>query len=302
MRAEIEKAVTLLQSGNPAAMDQALALLQSTVFSFSMKVCGSREDAEDTMQEVLLRSIRYLPRFDSPRALAVWLYKVARSRCLMSRRRSKFAPKENLSLENLLPDRRELSSLAPASAGRRRDGETPESTLLRGEDARRLQEAVRRLPPGYRVILILHDMEQLSGEEIAKITALKPGTVRVRLHRARLFVRRELAGKNGRRAPKLRRTPAAAHAAHAALPRPGRCKAMFAEISNYLDDALDDALCEQLEKHKDGCEPCKAFLASLEDTVRQCQQTPGIHPDKRRAAQLREKLLAEYRAALAPRG
>jgi RNA polymerase sigma-70 factor (ECF subfamily) len=296
MRAEIDKAVTLLQTGNPAAMDRALALLQSTVFNFSMKVCGSREDAEDTMQEVLLRSIRYLPRFDSPRALAVWLYKVARSRCLMSRRRSKFAPKENLSLENLMPDRRELSSLAPA--GRRRAAETPESSLLRGEDARRLQQAVRRLPPDYRVILILHDMEQLSGEEIAKITALKPGTVRVRLHRARLFVRRELAGKNGRRAPKLGRKPAAAHAA---LPRPGRCKAMFAEISNYLDDALDDALCVQLEKHMDGCEPCKAFLSSLEDTVRQCKQTPDIQPDKRRAAQLREKLLTEHRAALAGR-
>jgi RNA polymerase sigma-70 factor (ECF subfamily) len=297
MRAEIEKAVTLLQSGKPAAMDQALALLQGTVFNFSMKVCGSREDAEDTMQEVLLRSIRYLPRFDSPRALAVWLYKVARSRCLMSRRRSKFAPQENLSLENLMPDRRELFSLS--LAGRSRSGETPESALLRGEDARRLQEAVRRLPPDYRVILILHDMEQLSGEEIAKITALKPGTVRVRLHRARLFVRRELAGKNGRRAPKLGR--ASAPAAKSALPRPGRCKAMFAEISNYLDDALDDALCVQLEKHMDGCEPCKAFLSSLEKTVQQCRKTPDAQPNPHRAAQLREKLLTEYRAALAGR-
>jgi len=299
MRAEIDKAVTLLQTGDPAAMDQALALLQSTVFNFSMKVCGSREDAEDTMQEVLLRSIRYLPRFDSPRALAVWLYKVARSRCLMSRRRSKFAPRENLSLENLMPDRRELVSLAPA--GRSRSGETPESALLRGEDARRLQEAVRRLPPDYRVILILHDMEQLSGEEIAKITALKPGTVRVRLHRARLFVRRELAGKNGRRAPRLGRKPAPASGGRTALPRPGRCKAIFAEISNYLDDALDDALCVQLEKHMDGCEPCKAFLSSLEKTVQQCRKTPDAQPNPHRAAQLREKLLAEYRTALAGR-
>lgn len=283
-------------------MDQALALLQGTVFAFSMKVCGRREDAEDTMQEVLLRSIRYLPRFDSPRALAVWLYKVARSRCLMSRRRSKFAPKESLSLENLMPDRRELAALGASPGGRRRDGETPESSLLRGEDERRLQEAVRRLPPDYRVILILHDMEQLSGGEIAKITGLKPGTVRVRLHRARLFVRRELAGGIGRRAPKIRRKSAVAGARQEALPRPGRCKAMFAEISNYLDDALDDSLCEELEKHMDGCEPCKAFLSSLEETVRQCKQTPDAQPDSRRAARLREKLLAEYRAALSGRG
>ena len=54
-------------------MEQALALLQNTVFSFSMKVCGQRQDAEDTMQEVLLRSVPYLPKFESPKALIVWL-------------------------------------------------------------------------------------------------------------------------------------------------------------------------------------------------------------------------------------
>ena len=77
-------------------MEEALALLQNTVFSFSMRVCGQREDAEDTMQEVLLKSVPHLPKFDSPKALVVWLYKVAKNRCLMSRRRSKFAPKQDL--------------------------------------------------------------------------------------------------------------------------------------------------------------------------------------------------------------
>ena len=78
MRAEIEQAVQLLRGQDPKAMDQALALLQDTVFSFSMKVCGQREDAEDTMQEVLMKSMRFLPQFESSKALAVWLYKVAR--------------------------------------------------------------------------------------------------------------------------------------------------------------------------------------------------------------------------------
>ena len=52
MRSEIEQAVQLLQRGDDAGLEQALALLQNTVFSFSMRVCGQREDAEDTMQEV----------------------------------------------------------------------------------------------------------------------------------------------------------------------------------------------------------------------------------------------------------
>ena len=90
------------------ALEQALELLQGTVFSFSMKVCGQREDAEDTMQEVLVKALPFLPKFESPRALLVWLYKVAKNRCLMSRRKSKFAPKQDLSLDELMPDRREL--------------------------------------------------------------------------------------------------------------------------------------------------------------------------------------------------
>src|SRR5438270_14032502 len=111
MRAEIEEAVQLLQRGDDASVEHALALLQNTVFSFSMRVCGQREDAEDTMQEVLLKSVPQLPKFQSPKALLVWLYKVAKNRCLMSRRRSKFAPNTDLSLEELMPDRKELEQL-----------------------------------------------------------------------------------------------------------------------------------------------------------------------------------------------
>ena len=66
MRAEIKQAVALLRRGDHAALEQALALLQNTVFSFRMRVCGQREDAEDTMQEVLLKSVPYIPKFDSP--------------------------------------------------------------------------------------------------------------------------------------------------------------------------------------------------------------------------------------------
>ena len=92
MRQEIERAINLLKSGRPDAVEQALTLLQNSVFSFSMRVCQQKEDAEDTMQEVLVKSLPYLKNFDSPRALVVWLYKVAKNHCLMSRRRSKFQP------------------------------------------------------------------------------------------------------------------------------------------------------------------------------------------------------------------
>src|SRR6516165_6610986 len=186
MRAEIEKAVELLRDGDDASVEQALALLQNTVFSFSMRVCGQREDAEDTMQEVLLKSVPQLSKFDNPKALLVWHYKVAKNRCLMSRRKSKFAPAHELSLDELMPDRTELRQLSSD------DKINPESFAIRSEQASRLRDAVRKLPPQYRIVLVLRDMEGLSDDEVAEITGIRAGTVRVRLHRVRLFVRKEL--------------------------------------------------------------------------------------------------------------
>ena len=89
MSANVEQALHLIQENRPASIDQALALLQNTVYSFSMKVCGHPEDAEDTMQEVLLKSIPHLAKFDNPQALTVWLYRVARNHCISRRRGDK---------------------------------------------------------------------------------------------------------------------------------------------------------------------------------------------------------------------
>ncbi len=292
MRPEIDQVVQLIQRKDSKSLEEALELLQKTVFSFSMKVCGQRQDAEDTMQEVLLKSVPNLPKFDNPKALMVWLYKVAKNRCLMSRRKSKFAPKQDLSLEQLMPDRQELQKLLGSPDG------TPETSLLRRENAKRLREAVQRLPADYRLILVLHDMEELSDGDVAEITGLQLGTIRVRLHRARLFVRKELAKQDQHLM--LRQTAKPAGGIHSsALPRQRRCKEMFAELSNYLDDELDDSLCEELEKHMDGCEPCKAFLASLEKSIQQCRIAPNESPDPRIAARLRRELLSEYQGLMA---
>jgi RNA polymerase sigma-70 factor (ECF subfamily) len=292
VRPEIEQVVQLIQRKDPKSLEEALALLQSTVFSFSMKVCGQRQDAEDTMQEVLLKSVPNLPKFDSPKALMVWLYKVAKNRCLMSRRKSKFAPKEDLSLEELMPDRQELQKLSGSPDA------TPETSLLHREGAKRLREAVQKLPAEYRLILVLHDMEELSDGDVAEITGLRLGTIRVRLHRARLFVRKELAKQDQNR---IHRQPAkpAGEIHSSALPPHRRCKEMFAELSNYLDDELDDSLCEELEKHMDGCEPCKAFLSSLEKSIRLCRIAPNESPDPRFAVRLRRELLSEYQVLMA---
>ena len=293
MRNEIEEAIALLKSSDPDSMDKAIELLQHSVFAFSMRVCNQREDAEDTMQEVLLKSAPLLSRFENAKALGVWLYKVAKSRCLMSRRKSKFAPKQELSLEELMPDRAELAALTTQSSI------NPESFAIRSQEAQWLRGAVQQLPPEYRIVLVLRDMEGLSDDEVAEITGLKPGTVRVRLHRARLFVRKEITRR-------VRHGGTAVHSSKnqaKSAARSPSCKAMFAELSDYLDERLDDSMCAQLEKHINGCEPCQAFLSSLQNTILALRTSKSNSPDATKTRRLRENILSQYQNALskAPR-
>ncbi len=287
MRSDIEQAVVLLKGGDENALDGAIALLQQTVFAFGMRICGHREDAEDTVQEVLIKAIPYLPKFDNSRALAKWLYTVAKNQCLMGRRKSKFAPKQELSLDELMPDREELEQLDSPSVP------NPESSTIRGEQARRLREAIRALPAHYRIVLVLRDMEGFTDEEAGEITGLRPGTIRIRLHRARLFVRRELQKDEH---------PASSHHSSNTLRRSGSCRKMFAGLSDYLDGELDDFSCEEIEAHLEGCELCKKFLGSLRTAIQTCQNSPAECPDRQKTAILRKQLLATYSRALAASG
>jgi len=288
MRSDMDEAIALLKRGDEGALEKAITVLQQAVFAFGMRVCGQREDAEDTMQEVLFKAIPYLPKFDNAAALAKWLYKVAKNRCLMSRRRSKFAPQQDLSLDELMPGQAELEQLG-------KEPLNPEDTAMRGEQGNRLREAIRGLPPHYRIVLVLRDMEGFTDEEVSEITGLRPGTIRVRLHRARLFVRRELTRRTADAEREGRRKAASPQ-------RPGRCKKMFAGLSDYLDGELDHFSCEEIEAHLDGCEPCKKFLRSLESAIETCRRSPADCPDREKAATVRKQLLAAYSRALASAG
>jgi RNA polymerase sigma-70 factor (ECF subfamily) len=274
-------------------LERALELLQGTVVSFGMKVCGQREDAEDNAQEVLLKTARYLPQFENPQALAVWLYKVAKNQCLMSRRKSRFAPERELSLEELMPEPSELERLERA----RQD--SPEDSVLVAENVERLREAVLQLPPDYRLILVLHDMEELSTTEVAKIAGVREGTVRVRLHRARLFLRKQLAAPPDAANSRKPRATGRGSAARPDHRRRGRCRQLFTRLSDYLDDELDDSLCQELEKHLADCAPCEAFLSSLEQTVQKCRNYEASCSSPAEAVKVRRAVIEQYQQALA---
>jgi len=284
MRSGVEQAIQLMQGSDPAAIEKAISLLQDTVYSFSVKVCGHPEDAEDTMQYVLMKSIPHLARFDNQQALKVWLYKVARNRCISSHRGAEAASARHLSLDELMPDGRELMGLVKSNEL------DPEALLLNREVGDQLEQAIGSLPEGYRMVLALHDMEELDTAEVAEITGLRAATVRVRLHRARLMVRKYLSD---------RAKDAEGITIHAGAEpaRPPRCRKLFAALSDYIDGLVDDAVCEQMDRHIGDCQPCQVFLRSLKSTVQLCR---AYSPECRspRGEEIRRQLVSEYQAAV----
>jgi len=286
----MQQALDLIRQNSPESVERALALLQNTVYSFSMKVCGHPEDAEDTMQEVLLKSLPYLPKFENSQALSVWLYKVARNRCLMNRRGAKNARNRHVSLDELMPTEFELEKLLKST------GPDPEVNLLRDETRRRLREAVLKVPPLYRMVLVLHDMEGLSTSEVASVIGVREGTIRVRLHRARLLLRQQLTHLENAKRIVADRTRAST--GKRPIERPRHCREMFAALSDYMDGLVDDEHTREMRKHLNDCKPCVAFLDSLKSAVQQCRiYEPTC--DTGRAEELRRDLLHKYEAAIA---
>ena len=134
-------------SQHPEAVEEAIGLLQNTVYSFSMKVCGHPEDAEDTIQEVLSRSLGHLAKIHNPQALAVRLYTVTRNRCWRLRRKPAHAPGNTTSLDELLPDDAELGRMLQDEA------EGPEDHLIHAEQHHLLHKAILNIPAQLRIVL-----------------------------------------------------------------------------------------------------------------------------------------------------
>jgi len=280
-----------LQRNTPEAVEEAMGLLQNTVYSFSMKVCGHPEDAEDTMQEVLSRSLEHLAKIHDPQALAVWLYTVTRNRCWRMRRKPSHAPSHMLSLDALMPNDEELGLLLQDA------GDGPETNLLHAEQHHLLHQAILRIPASLRIVLVLHDMEELTTEQVAQILDLQQGTVRIRLHRARLSVRKEMnqllsgAPENSSQAGLPAKRPKGGRSK--SYRRPDECRDLFANLSEYLDGRVEPVACDQMRAHIEACPACVAFLRDLRAAIDRCRSL-NLPCDSAVAPRLRAILTREY--------
>ena len=296
MRKQITDALTLLHTGEPQRVEEAIRLLQGTVFAFSLKVCGHREDAEDTMQEVLMRSLPHLARIQDAKALSVWLYTVTRNRCWRSRHKRVAGPTSTLSMDELVPDEPELQRILEDGSA------NPEEQAMQEEYEALLHRAVLSLPAPYRLVLVLHDMEELETEQVATVLGLRAGTVRVRLHRARLAMRKNLLKLLGN--VPVQETTAEGAELHAKRPgrrrkrtaktdRPADCKKIFANLSEYIDQRLDPANCKQMQRHIEACPACVAFIRELRAAIDRCRSFDPVC-DAAVSERLTRLLLDEY--------
>lgn len=179
-------------AGDPGAFERFVDYFRGKVFHYSWLMCGHREDAEEVAQETLLKVFESGGQLREPQKVKSWVFRIAKNACLMKRRRSLYAPTEELSLDEFMPAKwSENGQMRVQIADWSR---LPDDMLLRSEMKRLLERAIQQLPVLYRTVILLRDMEELSTHETAQILDITEDLVKTRLHRARLAVRQKLDG------------------------------------------------------------------------------------------------------------
>jgi len=187
--AEVELAKRLI-AGEPEAFDRFVEHFRAKVFHYSWLMCRNREDAEEVAQETLLKVFENFDHLRQPERVRPWVFQIAKNVCLMKRRKSVFAPSQELSLDDFLPlmdhEGRHVKLQIADWSG------LPDDQLLQSEMKQVLDRAISELPENYRSVILLRDMEELSTLETAQTLDLTEDVVKTRLHRARLAVRQKL--------------------------------------------------------------------------------------------------------------
>ena len=170
--------------GDRAAMETLLMRAQEVAYRFGVLVCGKTDEAEDVMQEALLKTYRHVSRIRQPEAFRAWLYRTVRNACLMRRRTRVDQPQHMLSIDE---PREGAERIDPADPQL-----DPEDALVNARLRERLLHAMRNLPRTYRAVVFLREMEGLSTREVAHVVGTSEANVKQRLHRARVLLRAQL--------------------------------------------------------------------------------------------------------------
>lgn len=167
--------------GDSAALGQLVTRYQDRLYNTLVHVVGSADTAYDTVQDAFVQAYVKLETFERSSAFYTWLYRIAMNLAISRRRREK----PMASVDHA----REVLGHEPVDRA-----DPPEARLEQRERACQVQAALSTLSDEHRTILILREMDGCSYEQIAAILDLPIGTIRSRLHRARLQLRDQLKG------------------------------------------------------------------------------------------------------------
>jgi RNA polymerase sigma-70 factor (ECF subfamily) len=170
--------VGLAQEGNIEAFETLVERYHSRIYSLTYQMTSNREDAEDLTQEIFIKALQALPKFKGKSSFYTWLYRIGINKTINYRKkRNRRRP---LSLDSLEEEKGEGIAL--------REGDkqcSPDRDMRLQELKVKLNEAIDTLSEKHRTVVIMHDIEGVKHEEIAKIVGVSVGTVRSRLFYAR---------------------------------------------------------------------------------------------------------------------
>lgn len=179
--------VRRLKDRDEKAFREMVEEYRDRVFSLTYRMLGSREEAEDLAQEVFITIFKSIDSFRGDSKFSTWLYRVTANHC---KNRIKYLARRHDR------DRTELTERIEAGGGGSlavpRAAPRPDAQLEGAQMEQILQQAIAELDEDQRILVILRDVEDLSYEEICAITELPDGTVKSRLHRARMALRKKL--------------------------------------------------------------------------------------------------------------
>lgn len=258
-------------SSRSSAQEAIPALLEKhggLIYNLGQRMCGSHEAAQDLVQETFLRAYKAWHQFEGRADPATWLYKIAVRACQRLKRPRSGQPKQMLALNELLPEaEREIVAFD--------ENETPLDDVLRRESYALVEAALAQLPTEFRLALVLKEVADFSVAEVARILNLKEATVKTRVHRGRLMLRKALAEKLPKRA-----APPHEHAKRACL-----------DLLHAKQQALDHGADFPMPPNE-LCEHCRALFATLDLAHEVCLHMR--HAELPQA--VREMLLAEFSA------
>lgn len=211
------------------------------LYRFATRMCGSSDEAQDLVQDTLLQGFRKWKQFEGRADAATWLYTIAGHICQRRHRLRAGEPQRLESLSSLLPSPLDPVVTIPAADG------NPAEAQAREEAERTIANALVHLPVAFRLPLVLSDIAELTTAEIAQVLGLKEATVKTRIHRARLKLRKAL----------LARLPA-----HQA-PAPNHDRQVCLDLLQAKQDSLDRRVPFPFSS-QELCARCQSVFATLD--------------------------------------